>query len=47
MPLTRNNVHHVQGIHQDNAGLSLLILLLTYGWMGRDYNKSHKCYKQR
>jgi hypothetical protein len=26
-------------IHQDNASLFLLIILLTYGWMGQECNK--------
>ncbi len=47
LPLTGNNVHHVQKIHQDNACLFSLILLLTYGQMGRKCNKSHKHCKER
>ncbi len=46
-PLVGNHAHHVQEIHQENASLYLLILLITYGWMGQECNKSHKSRKQR
>ncbi len=35
---------HVEKIHENNASLFLLILLLTCGWIGWKCTKTHKCH---